>query len=310
MTSMWLSEQTCVEETSVPNITVVIPTNQSPCKVLMWSLFSLILRTKPLERLGHFIITINGPDERTGDPSLQDRKQRMLEELRSFSFFHWTNGMPLTIQRTWSRVGHGEALDTAIPWVHTEEYLLAHDDIILKDGAWLEKLGRHYDDHLIFATTVDPVLNGRFNFTPYRTHLGDGYHLGFPHLNTSFLLCKRAISKQLGLTWRGYHVNKLKHLGAEEIQFLARHYGLEVGKIPPGPATINIFSYDIGAWAYHHLKRNNYRIEPTLPYSTTHHFGAVSWGQGDRLLSGAETIDELEKEIGLSPFAEIYNKWK
>ena len=81
---MILSEEECVAKTVLPNkITVIIPTCQSERKILMWSLLSLILRTQTKkDQIEHYIIGINGPDARTGDPVLQDEKQAMMEELR------------------------------------------------------------------------------------------------------------------------------------------------------------------------------------------------------------------------------------
>src|SRR6516162_7350459 len=108
--------------------TVVMATSQSRIECLMWSMFSLLLRSTP--GLEHIIVAINGPDPRTGDPGLQDAKQSFLGELRNT---RWQASgrdcdMPLTVIRTWSRVGHSQATDGALPWVHTEFYTLMHDD--------------------------------------------------------------------------------------------------------------------------------------------------------------------------------------
>jgi hypothetical protein len=247
----------------------------------MWSLFSLILRTKPLERLEHIIVGINGPDNRTGDPKLQDEKQAMLEELRSNSWLHWKSGLPVTVQRTWSRLGHGEALDAAIPWVHTDEYLLLHDDIILLDSNWLGRLSGH-SDPTVCASCVSSLLNGKLNFSRYPKRDSETYHLGFPHLNTSFMLCKKAEMKAANITWRGYHVEKEVFMTRDEIQSLAALYPGEVSTIPVDGVPV--------------------------------HFRGISWGTPEatenRLLQFKNTIIALEEEINASPFADFYRKWK
>jgi hypothetical protein len=70
-----------VESTHVAEkITVIYPTYQAPIECLLWSTFSLLLRAKVKDLIEHFMVVINGPDKRTGDPTNQDQKQAFLEE--------------------------------------------------------------------------------------------------------------------------------------------------------------------------------------------------------------------------------------
>lgn len=312
---MYLTELQCDWRTALPNkITAIIPTSQSPRQILLWSFLSLILRTKPIEKLEHFIVCINGPDSRTGDPTLQDEKQKMFEELRHTPFMHWKNGMPITIQRTWSRLGHGESLDAAIPWVHTDEYLAVHDDMILLDNEWLQKMDQHYADSSICATQVAPVLNGGISFI--QMDRNSGYRMEFPHINTTFILCKRGAMKQLG-TWRGYHVNHSTWITKNDLKHLLSQYNGELRRLPTDEELIHVevFSYDIGAWLYHQIKKSKYRLNPNpLPNNTLLHFQAVSWSHPEqtkkKLKEHSNVIESLEEEIMNSPFGDFYEKWK
>src|SRR5262252_1288317 len=136
----------CVEMSHLKHkITAVIPTSTAPVNCLMWSVFSLLLRTQVDDLLEHFCVCINGPDERTGDPTIATTKQRFLEELRDLEWCHpdrpnVRRPMPLTVIRVWSRVGHSEPMQMALPWVHTDAYLLLHDDVFIRNANWTRQV--------------------------------------------------------------------------------------------------------------------------------------------------------------------------
>src|SRR5690606_13767326 len=118
-------------------------------------------------------------------------------------------------------------------------------------------------DPSICATQVSPMLNGGFNFS--KSKQDDGYHLGFPHLNTAFMLCKRDAMKAIGATWRGYHVAHPTHLAKNDLDYLVSQFGAEVRYLSPvdqDVILVKLFSYDIGAWAYHQIKKTGYRLNP------------------------------------------------
>jgi len=314
---MVISEGDCIDATSLTGkFTAIIPTSGSPRKVLLWTLLALLMRTRQLARLEQIIIVVNGPDSRTGETRLQDEKQTMLEELRGLTFKHWQEGLPLTLMRIWSRVGHGESLDAAIPWVHTDGYLLMHDDVILIDGDWFDKLGHHYDDPTIAATPVAPMLNGGLNFAVQQGK--EGYHLGFPHLNTSFMLCKKRELKEAGVSWRGYHVECQRRMSARDVSQLVFYYGNEVRNLPDlsdGNVLVHTLSMDIGAWGYHRLKQANLQFNPDpLPEETIRHFRGISWGTPEtvrkQIAYFSPDIRQLEADIADSPFRDFYDKWR
>lgn len=91
---MLLDVGECEQNSSLyRKITAIIPSFSAPLECLLWSVFSLLTRSQPGDKLEHIIVSINGPDKRTGDPALQDKKQAFLEELRNLKWAH--RDMPL-----------------------------------------------------------------------------------------------------------------------------------------------------------------------------------------------------------------------
>ena len=156
---MLLRDALCVKN----KITAIISTYDMPLPVLAWTVFALLLKTRPNHILEHIIVNITGPDPRCGDVTLQNNKEQFLSELRALKW-HWAEepdnikDMPITIMRTWSRVGHGHAIESTIPWVHTEAFLLLHDDVIVEKNwdATIEQSFLMHDD--IAAAICYPML--------------------------------------------------------------------------------------------------------------------------------------------------------
>lgn len=301
---MILSEEECVAKTVLPNkITVIIPTCQSERKILMWSLLSLILRTQTKkDQIEHYIIGINGPDARTGDPVLQDEKQAMMEELRD------KFDVPITVQRVWSRVGHGEVIDSAIPWVHTNQYLVIHDDIILLDREWLDKLDGHNIPDVCASTATKPMS---FFFREYPDKESNEFKLNIPHLNPIFILCKKTHTQ--GLTWKGYHVPQERLLTKRDIDDLTEHWKNAHPRFPKDldEVPMNFISYELGCWFLERLRQNGHRIN-MFDENTICHLVGMSWhaNKENALDQFKEEISNIEKEISDSRFADFYERWK
>lgn len=298
------------QETSVPGkITAIIATCQAPIKTLLWSIFSLLYRSDP-SVLEHIIVSINGPDIRTGDPSLQDEKQKCLELLRGCKWYG--REMPLTIQRTWSRIGHTQAMEAAIPWVHTEHYLIMHDDVLVVNPAWT-------DDFKLFANNpnaaimYDPplLLSGVYK----KMHNGV-WKLALPHLNSDFLVCKKPILNSLGVRWWGYHLENKKIAATEDFVNWHMENGhmldVESDKFHPNTAKLhrsskedvlntdfNAFNMDIGSWVYYKVVDSGYSFTP-LTKGYVYHFTSGSWNDNTfnkGVKNGTHLIDDLEKTI-------------
>ncbi|NIQ15033.1 MAG: hypothetical protein GTO02_11780, partial [Candidatus Dadabacteria bacterium] len=88
----------------------------------------------------------------TGDPTNQDKKQEFLEELRKLQWWRvqepkHKRDMPITVMRVWSRIGHPESVEMALPWVHTDAFLIMHDDIIITKHNWLKEVKEKFYDN-------------------------------------------------------------------------------------------------------------------------------------------------------------------
>ena len=283
--------------------TAILATCQSDMKVFMWSIFSLLLRSKP-ENLEHIMVCINGGDERHGCTSLQDNKQKFLEEMRRLKW--QKRDMPLTIIRAWSRVGHGQALEMAIPWVHTEYYTIMHDDVILKNDWDVESFEQLKKENSILAY-FPPLL-----WCGVGKAFDKEWRITLPHMNTTLVTCKKALITALGVRWYGYHVNHKFNL-YEKVdikKFLEYHQkNSNIQSFPVIEEPYGVISMDIGSWVY--CKAKEYSMH-RIGTNKAIHFESMSWGQDkdDRIKKNIYDISLLEQEIEEVPeYKSIYEKY-
>lgn len=306
----------CVEYSVLPEkITSIIPTATGPLECLLWSVFSLLLKTKPNDLLEHFIVVINGPDSRTGNTQLQDYKQEFLEELRDMQWYHAddtknTKDMPITVIRAWSRIGHPEAVEMATPWVHTDSYHLMHDDIIINKN-WIEEVKNKFYPNPNAAIAYSPRLHCcQCDSAMYQ----DKHLFRVPHLLCSFLVCRKKWIVKTGQSWCGYHV-PCPTFRLENISELTEYYN-KLNLIDAPPQTKEPYDYcsmEMGAWLYYHLvqeKREFVKLDPSLYI----HFGTMSWesetGKFGRINGNLQYIKKLEKEIHAHPhYSKLYDKY-
>jgi hypothetical protein len=280
---------------------------------LMWSVFSLLLRSTP--ELEHIIVAINGADERTGDPSLQNRKQWFLEDLRDLKWKLPSQGierdMPLTIIRVWSRIGHSQAIEMAVPWVHTSMYTLSHDDVIVLDKQWSLKTSRAFQDDHCGLVYAPPLLATGLSYVEF-----NGSHkINLPHLNSTFLTVRKSTISEFGVRWSGYHVTtddfSMKDINYEE--FLQFH-GDAVAHAPPQDLDYKYISMDVGTHVYYELKKAGYKLIP-MNEGDICHLTAMSWrddnGKRQAVSANAGHIAALEEEIRAVPeYAALYDQYK
>lgn len=325
---MVFSVQELEEKSSMSDkVTAILATCQAPIKPLMWAISSLLLRSDPTV-LEHIIVSINGPDSRTGDPSLQDQKQRMLEDVRSLRWHG--RDMPLTIQRTWSRIGHTQAMEAAIPWVHTEFYVIMHDDVMVLDASWCK-------DFLEFSKNKEAAILYDKPLLLMGVHkkLHEGkWKLALPHLNSAFLVCRKSIFHQLGLRWWGYHIKEpihidksfssyhvvRDHLAIDDNRFFSNNFGLQAYKLHRTSkddieGDYDYFNLDIGSWVYYRLLESGCKFIP-LRDNLVYHFKSASWNNKtytNGINQSGTCIEDLEKILkyqnACPGLFEVYEKY-
>lgn len=311
---MIFSVEECENATLIPDKnTAIIATSQGPIKLLMLTLFSLLLRSNQ-KYLEHIIVCINGPDTRCGDPSLQDKKQKFLEELRNMK---WEDkDMPLTVIRAWSRVGHSQALEMAIPWVHTEYYTIMHDDIIVLKNDWCEEASEIFKDPKVAMVHCSPEQYGNCFELIFE---GDKKFIGNAHLQNPIAVCKKSIMTKLGARWYGYHIVKdysMKKINYEKyIEYNNQYKNKDIRMVfPKENSDYNGLSFDIGSWMIHEIKENGYNIK-TFSNEKIIHFVKSSWSNDQNYVENKErqhknVFENIEKEINNHPqFAELYKKY-
>jgi hypothetical protein len=146
----------CIDATHLRRkITAIIPSAGGPINPLLWAVFALLLRTPVHGLLEHFCVCLYG---RFGT---QDRKQAFLEALRDVEWRDHTGSrpMPVTVIRAWDEDGSAaQAAQMAVPWVHTDAYLLMRDDVLIRDPGWSAQVyERFYADDEVALTLWGPL---------------------------------------------------------------------------------------------------------------------------------------------------------
>lgn len=320
---MGLNIDECVEMTHLKEkITAIIPTRNSPIKSLMWSVFSLLLRSRPNSTLEHICVCINGPDERTGDTILEDKKQAFLEDLRNEEWFHSDSPnnvkqMPLTVIRAWSRVGYSESFEMALNWVHTDAYLLMHDDVLIMNPFWCEEVKKKfYDDDNVAIAYIHPLLGCPCD---HAIHKGM-YLLRLPQMQTTFVLCKKKWIMKAGAKWKGFHIpsdDNFLQFDLEEVGNTEEFENFWIDRnLYPEPVIknelYNFVRQEVGAWVYYKLfKQGNSFVK--LKDSNIIHLEGISNTNSDfglKVISNFTQIRALEKEIKEHPvYSKIYEKY-
>ncbi|RTK96724.1 MAG: glycosyltransferase family 2 protein [Neisseriaceae bacterium] len=174
------------------SLTVIIPTNDAPIQTLEWSILSLLMNSN-LDNIQEIIVSINGPDNRTGNSSLQDQKELFCKKLANA-------GYPITVLRTWSRIGFSGAVQSALSFVKTEYYLLMHDDVIVLNKDWQKELDQFENgaDAIIHA----PVFSNKLKTAVLTNSYKETTTVTFlPAINSSF----SAFRTSCNFNWSDYY---------------------------------------------------------------------------------------------------------
>lgn len=322
---MALNIDECIEYTHLKKkITAVIPTSNSSIEFLIWSVFSLLLRSQVNGSLEHFCVCINGPDTRTGNPELQDLKQQFLEELRDLNWYHAASPdvkrqMPLTVIRAWSRVGYAEAFEMALPWVHTDAYLIMHDDVFINTPTWEKEAEENFYNDDNVAIAYAPKLLGSGVDSPIHRGM---YLLRLPQLESTFMLCKKKWMMKAEANWTPHHIPSdenffmfdFSEIDLEEFLRYYREKGILDEKLILNDV-YNFARQEQGAWIYYKLCQLDKKFAP-LPKDIIVHFEQMSRydvalaTKQERVAQFMPQIKELESEILAHPeYKDIYLKY-
>ena len=315
---MIFSVEECEKYSLIPDKnTVIMATCQNQIKIFLLSFLSVLVRSNP-DKVEHFMVCINGGDKRCGSTELQDDKQKFLEEIRDLKWHG--RDMPLTIIRAWSRIGHSQALEMAIPWVHTEYYTIMHDDVIVMKKDWAEKVSEILK--LPKAATIQEPDISRITSSPVlgldigEIILNEKNFINMPHLQSSFLACKKAVISQTGARWTGYHFEKNFNLQKDiNVQNFLQYYS-KLRNNPDFPRISQEYqgiSMDFGSWMNYAIRSNGFE-QYLFGENQTIHFRKTSWGDPDhikyRLFIYRKEIQQLEEELKLYPeYFALYEKY-
>lgn len=278
--------------------TIIMATSQVDIFILMLSVFSFFLRSSSFE---HFMVCINGPNGKTGNPQVQNIKQSFFEKLID------DYDLPISIIRTIGRQGHAHSIDSCIPWVHTEYYTLVHDDVVLLRD-WNEDLqnsGYLSDSNrsiiMCPPTLVSPMQISKFN---------EELKLGIPHLSTFFTHVKKSFIEKFGLRWHGNHSSFDFTLDKNADEFLKFYEKVNIS-IEKGQK-FKYHSTDIGSYIWYKIVSNNYKIY-NFSKDICLHIEESSWSNNMNLAVklhyNFELIQKIIDEVLDSKFRKIYEEF-
>lgn len=262
---------------------------------------SLITRSNT-SLIKEIFVVINGLSRK---PLLQNQKQEFLEELRKIS------PIPLRLIRTWDYTGHAHCVEQALPFVDTEFYLTAHDDIIVLDTMWAEKVLQNMENPKIAIVAAPPLtLSG----LELRKNKNGQFVLSFPHLFCGFVACRRSAFLETGVRWWGHHIEgKFPVPTGEEIKELQKIHKCNIRHWEKDAMYIDVVCQDIGAWALYFLRKAGYQATTFEP-PVILHFNAMSWSKENliiqRIKDNSKSIQKLYNEFKEeSEFARLFLKY-
>ena len=290
--------------------TVIMATCQSSMHIFMTSVLSAVINSNP-STVEHFMVCINGGDDRTESTALQDRKQAFLEELRR-SKWHGRD-MPLTVVRVWSRIGHTQSVEMAIPWVHTEFYTIMHDDVIITKEDWAESAEAKLSMDRVAMCKEAPVLQMSTN----EVKIDGKDFVNLPHINSSFCVCRKSDMTEIGQRWYGYHFLKefvIKDTISPE-RFMENHAEWAGDdKFVSVEKSYEGLSIDVGGFIWSAAIDKGYRIE-CFDESKSVHLIGMSWCdekvKNMRLEQHKDSMARIRQKISEHPELErIYEKYR
>ena len=233
---------------------------------------------------------------------IKNHKQAFLEELRRLKWQSEVDGnerdMPISLIRVWSRIGAEQAVEMAIPWVHTDSYIYIHDDTMWLTKNWEPIVMDALYKENVAMVYAPPFHTGHLSWSEYNGKP----KLNFPHTISPCMICRKPIFAKCGLRWTGYHFAN-DFTVEEKIKNMELFLNSHKPNILPLPSSqrYGYASYDIGSWAYYSLRKEGYEINPVEDLDV-HHFISMSWSANrNRVLASMKLIQVLEDELKLFP---------
>jgi len=154
----------------------------------------------------------------------------------------------LTIIRAWSRVGHGQAVDMAMPWIHTEAYLLLGDDYIVRDSRWVD----HLKTELLDKPEVGYLRSAHWPCGVCQNPGTGKWQIQQARFSSHFFAIKKAVAEELGIRWAGYFVNcdfKIdQHYVDANVPYEDQLLAIQHGCGPVAELNYGELIADTGAW--------------------------------------------------------------
>jgi len=220
----------------------------------------------------------------------------------------------------------------ALPWVHTDNYIISHDDIIITKEFWIEEIKeRFFKNPKAAIAYSNPLLCAFCASAEYKNK----NLLRFPHLLTTFLVCKKKLIDSLPSRWCGYHIEmpdfKIEELAGDFDKFMAGNLKALTPYLPEDMDAKTIWSYlpepppkkdlkynyismEIGAWHFYNLKERNLefmQIDPNLIV----HFVKMSWDTEEKKKSKVQEkyqwVEKIEQKILKHPeYSKLFLKYR
>lgn len=309
-------------------VTAIIATATAPVEFFIQSILSLLLRT-PSDVLDQVIVSINGPDSRTGETLWQDQKEEFSKELAKL-------GYPVTIVRTWSRLDPSRPFQMCLPLIKTKYYVIVQDDLIVTNPHWFT------DSIQKFERGNSIVMSGKRIARRIHAHFPNQElsQIDFFAMNMAFVMVNAEVCydnwtsyinipnasinnydefKEYHINaenfdWKYYnmfrypdHTDRLPHLKTYLEKDLVEHPKV-YASVPIKDHTYTYANMPMGAWVYYYTRG---KIDVFNP-KTIYHFCEGTTKENtlqDATTSSCE-LKFLEDEISLNKtLEEFYFKW-
>jgi hypothetical protein len=266
-------------------ITAIIATGTSPIQCFYRSIVSLLLHTDK-DVFDQIIVSINGPDSRTGEPIYQDKKQQLCEDLAAL-------GYPITVARAWSRVGFGQPYDMVTSLARTDVVLFMQDDIILKQNWMEEAFPSFFADPSVAVMTYKPMLANCLLANVWQYSEGM-LRVDLPFMNNAFTLVR---TNRISRPWHGHYctipptdieqkidIEKFREFWTEEGNYsVLPGPGMTVDVEKKGKLSMDhswklytLFTTGFGSWNYYDLYVHGDKFQ-FFSESVLEHYEGMSW---------------------------------
>jgi hypothetical protein len=195
--------------------TIIVTTSFASFKKFSLCLISLVANTRNNHDIENIVVNITGPDRKSPESALQDKKQELADVLSCVNLGESRKN--IIVMRSWSPLTHGRMIEQALGHVNTENYMILQDHVFMASDKINDEIINFDADRSQTIRLWDHECDVSFK-------VGDGW-ITTPNACASLALCKTSDMKMIGASWSDYSISMEFHVGnfVSQKQFLKEH---------------------------------------------------------------------------------------